>query len=54
MTSKDDQAFRKKVDEEGWYTKEIKTLEPTARKLFESYSGIVPGEVIPHIEKVGR
>jgi hypothetical protein len=35
-----------------WYVSEIKEIAEPTRKLFEEYSGIPAGEVMPHIQKV--
>ncbi|KAL2353590.1 hypothetical protein BJ546DRAFT_1113332 [Cryomyces antarcticus] len=35
-----------------WYSKELENLSDPTRKLLQTYSGIAPDQVIPHIYKV--
>jgi hypothetical protein len=38
----------------GWYTPTMDTVDPAVRDLFETYSHIEPGQVIPHILEAVR
>ncbi|KAE8153048.1 hypothetical protein BDV25DRAFT_169590 [Aspergillus avenaceus] len=32
-----------------WYEKEVKSIKPDAQRLLESYSGLEPDQVLPHV-----
>ncbi|MCJ1402302.1 hypothetical protein MMC11_005522 [Xylographa trunciseda] len=41
-----------KAISEGWWLDASNSISPSSRKLLESYSGIAPDKVVPHVEEI--
>ncbi|MCJ1415599.1 hypothetical protein MMC32_001931 [Xylographa parallela] len=50
----DGETVKKIAISEGWWLDVSKSIIPSTRKLLESYSGIAPDQVVPHVEETVR